>query len=101
VDFLGQSQKTLLRHYGWVGNSRVEGWRAQGEASGTFAGGHVVLSFVFAVVQAAGKDQVIVVALERDSVKSITGQEGAPCRGRVLPRLCPRVLFRHALALLG
>lgn len=46
----------------------------------TFAGGHEVLRLVFAVVKAAGKDQVIIVTLEEDSVRSATGQEGAPGR---------------------
>ncbi|KAB1264787.1 hypothetical protein Cadr_000019463 [Camelus dromedarius] len=45
----------------------------------TFVGGHEVLSLVFAVVEAAGEDQVIVVTLEEDRV-STTGQERAPCR---------------------
>lgn len=70
----------------------------------TFAGGHEVLGLVFAVVEAAGKDQVIIVTLEEDSVRSTTGQEGAPCRGggrSVFPELHPRVLPMHALALLG
>lgn len=47
----------------------------------TFVGGHEVLSLVFAVVEAAGEDQVIVVTLEEDSVRGATGQEGAPCGG--------------------
>lgn len=34
----------------------------------TFVGGHEVLSLVFAVVEAAGEDQVIVVTLEEGSV---------------------------------
>lgn len=46
----------------------------------TFVGGHEVLSFVFAVVEAAGEDQVVIVALEEDRI-SANGQEGAPCRG--------------------
>lgn len=47
----------------------------------TFVGGHEVLSLVFAVVEAAGEDQVIIVTLEEDSVRGAIGQEGAPCRG--------------------
>lgn len=46
----------------------------------TFVGGHEVLRLVFAVVKAAGEDQVIVVTLEEDSVRSASGQEGAPGR---------------------
>lgn len=46
----------------------------------TFVGGHEVLSLVFAVVEAAGEDQVIIVTLEEDSVRSASEQEGAPCR---------------------
>lgn len=42
----------------------------------TFVGGHEVLSLVFAVVEAAGEDQVIVVTLEEDRTGA-TGQEGA------------------------
>lgn len=42
----------------------------------TFVGGHEILRLVFAVVKAAGEDQVIVVTLEEDSVRSATGQEG-------------------------
>lgn len=54
-------------------------------------------------MEAAGKDQVIVVTLEEDSVRSTIGQEGAPCRGGigVFPGLHPRVLPLYALALLG
>lgn len=47
----------------------------------TFVGGHEVLSLVFAVVEAAGEDQVIVVTLQEDSVRGAIGQEGAPCGG--------------------
>lgn len=47
----------------------------------TFVGGHEVLGLVFTVVEAAGEDQVIVVTLEEESVRSATGQEGAPFGG--------------------
>lgn len=45
-----------------------------------FVGGHEVLSLVFAVVEATGEDQVIIVTLEEESVRRATGQEGAPFR---------------------
>ena len=45
----------------------------------TSVGGHEVLSLVFAVVKAAGEDQVVVVTLEEDSVRGAPGQKG--CRG--------------------
>lgn len=83
MNFSGQSQQRLF--LGTVDGSEKVGQRdgqLKERPSCTFAGGHVILSFVFAVVQAAGEDQVIVVTLEEDSVKSTTGQEGAPCRGR-------------------
>lgn len=47
----------------------------------TFVGGHEVLSLVFAVVEATGEYQVIVVTLGEESVRNATGQEGAPFRG--------------------
>ena len=63
-------------------DGRAWGWMIlRQRQSCTFVGGHEVLSLVFAVVEAAGEDQVIVVTLEEESVRRATGQEGAPFGG--------------------
>lgn len=75
----------------------------------TFVGGHEVLSLVFAVVEATGEDQVIIVTLEEESVRSATGQEGAPFGGGTAILLPlgswggshPRVPPIHLLVLFG
>lgn len=64
-----------------VGQGEREGWMIlRQRQSCTFVGGHEVLSLVFAVVEATGEDQVIIVTLEEESVRRATGQEGAPFR---------------------
>lgn len=93
-----------------AGRGEREGWMIlRQRQSCTFVGGHEVLSLVFAVVEATGEDQVIVVTLEEESVRRATGQEGAPfgeSTDTLLPlgfwgASHPRVPPTHVLVLRG